>query len=1060
MFDIDSSYFDIETDLKGCGAGAENDFDGTSMITSDIMVTDNAHDELAFYKKTVTPYKKQGKCLQKPQLTLEENILRALVPSGDEPPILAFIHVKSDHHRHPKFWKSPPHHAPGTTTADPRTWHKPKKNLQMGMFTNQTIGPKALSDTIVEIIGNHANYTVIHDEVCHLAHTAASPSSYIDSGNTPSGRGHCNGAGVGSLQRGQNKNDTAQEANLYPTYSNADWADGHQHRVLASHMMVRILLDNDKSLLHAFMPADLGVRAIRKNEKLTNENYNKVVAQFATVPGFVNPYILEDMYQNWIWQITLIHMFNLKYGKDAKNTDVKHKNMTQGIHDANANLNAFARLSCIIFSSVSQTPNPIVYTTITQADIIASRGHVPLNDTECYTKIVEFFYTNFWLLKYSGQAQAMAPRYRTDANIPKSDEPWLISQASCARRINSFSEEKNKLHNQWRLAFREEYIKPRPVSNAPVAKYPECFNKSIAHLKLLTLIQPTRSHQELYLTEIIIAQLLKASGDQSHLMDFKCKSNYLEEASIYPIIETGEQPLCALTMKLIKDDTNNNMGALIFIAGKIFRDEYFTRPHIDHYQYKSQEDAFILCDTNDIQSEDWKANPTGWVSYGIAAKTPSARNTSQNAAGWANRATNLLKWVSRRMAQHIDPRVQHVFAEMVAFFSEVSPNGGGTRRRKGGTRMKLTAKAATSAKAASIASSAANKLARRRAASIATIEANKLALPRAASIATIEANKLARRSAASSWKAHTEKNSFASRTGTSKSRLDKIRRPLQLRLMLEVTISPDSSRLFVKGERVSYYHEYVKTFISQESKDMIPINTIAREIYFEKSPAPLGEDESIKEMVRTWRDEAPPEKMGGFSEEEEEEEEEHLVSIRDFYANIFDRFFDILGMLEKIEEYTKGSFPHRDEYKTKFLNILDIYLDVHKGTASVEEGTPLQIYIEDLRMRLSEDAEGSVSHVSSRTRSLSSNSIGVRKPPRPPTAAGRTRKLPTIPESRPLPSESRGRISSSRKARSSRRSAASSASTAKKSSSQTQDGTGTSKFRLNQERKRVGMKKL
>jgi hypothetical protein len=605
----------------------DRNYAGKTKDGHDFIVTDGVHDELGFNTPPLT--QKRNNC---DRYDLEEYMIQALAGGYDKR--IHFTHSK-------EHFKVPP-------------GPKPEKTPRQ-LLTQATIGYNTLVKAMPKAFPEHApntmRYTVIHDAKCFEANQTSSTSTYIDSAGPITFRGHCNKT---PDPDGDNVQDGGTDPNLYPTYSVKPIHP--KHRVLASHMMVRILLADNRKLLRQ-MPGSPSAGAtalspLAKNAPLTNNVYNAVYELFnnpvdATLRGDAGEYILEDMYQNWIWQMTLIHMYWLKYGKSSAtqirssrpNTDIVHGKAVFNLGvNLDANLNAFARLSCIVFEGLDADGKTPLYRTTTNTQL----GGTPGNWCHC---IVAHFHTEFWNSRVYGNwsdDEESNPPFK-NAELRK----FTVIQRDCGNRILAFNAaaagtkmrntfwKNHPDHNPPHSPQGFHAVRPRK-SNTPV-RYPYCVSKPVADC--------TTTKQ--CLTEITIAQLLKASGDQSHLTDWLCKVDYLDNNSIYPILQTGDRPLTALALFYLKNF--NVDGGLIFDGNQKIFSEKFYDGNVRHW-YSEENTANPYAGVNNAPThvlDELKRNSPSWKGCGIARGTaPMAPPTAPVDVDWA-------KWAGEKFTNAI-----------------------------------------------------------------------------------------------------------------------------------------------------------------------------------------------------------------------------------------------------------------------------------------------------------------------------------------------------------------------------------------------------------------------
>ena len=424
----------------------------------------------------------------------------------------------------------------------------------------------------------------------------------------------------------------------------------NKHRALAQHMMVRILYEATTTAKQLFpgigTDPPCANTQIAPRGNLTNQHVLEMITWVNSHPTIANEpspdhktFLLQDMYTNWLWQITLIHMFNVKYNVD--NDDIaattietmKDRSLPAGIEEKKAHLNAFYRLTRFIFrmDADGKMECKVISAAAAGADL-----------ESFYINIVNKFYEDFW-------------KYVPDINTSKTSsvnwltrghsmgwKKWAISQSGVATFMrNAFKHGNNpgggklnppkhtftqfvatnlgdvSIHNvppthTYPSIYNNtentkcrtndkldedchcntsqiDYCKtngqnthpagqPHPYGlenyddNAHAPKIPkQCY----PHKDQFTAALAAATNDAIYLeqlSQIITVQFLKTVGDQLHFADFMSKSKYLNPASIRPILQINDRPLCAISLKYLA--AKESYGILLMSGAAVFIDQY------------------------------------------------------------------------------------------------------------------------------------------------------------------------------------------------------------------------------------------------------------------------------------------------------------------------------------------------------------------------------------------------------------------------------------------------------------------------------------------------------
>ena len=447
--------------------------------------------------------------------------------------------------------------------------------------------------------------------------------------------------------------------NLYAMEMQAGTAE--KHRALAQHMMVRILYDSDICTAlfpaHSLPPPPLLPNPVRG--KLTNQAVYEMIVWVNSHSYVTNPapnpdqktFLLQDMYTNWLWQITLIHMFNVKYNVPNNNiADTTIETMQKGrageIEELKAHLNAFYRLTRFIFRMGVNGK--------LECKVIPSAPPAPQGLENCYINIVKKFYNDFWThipginTSVGGWTANTSSANWLTRGYSQGWKKWAISQSGVATFMrNAFKhgtappggvqdppehtftqfvheELSNKSIHRSGTSYPSIYnntekTKCRPnaklnedcncttsiskKTNLPInyctndesglhtagnphpyglgnydgdnADAPKIPKQCYPHESQFQAAIATGTAADIYLeqsSQIITVQFLKTVGDQLHFADFMCKSKYLNHASIRPLLQITDRPLCAISLKYLA--AKESYGILLMSGWAVFIDQY------------------------------------------------------------------------------------------------------------------------------------------------------------------------------------------------------------------------------------------------------------------------------------------------------------------------------------------------------------------------------------------------------------------------------------------------------------------------------------------------------
>jgi hypothetical protein len=478
-----------------------------------------------------------------------------------------------------------------------------------------------------------------------IAPKTASTSNDIDSGGTPTERGFYYNELVPA---------TENDPNIYTIGLNYTISNSIKHRALAQHMMIRIL--GEDAVVRSFFVnnshpiyTNTKIGNIAKREKLINKEVSEIQkAVIALKPNPSTPipqtgqqkiFLLQDLYSNWIWQLTLIHIFNIKYKIENTNigsttvetTHDESGTSAAGLQDKEreANLAAFFRLSRLTFYMGDGRRN---YTAQLKCrvqkdtDYQNSDDPIPLNDKssldDYYQNVVNLFYKDFWKPLLNKTKPAPSQSWLTHAT----SKGWVdfnvskLGVAGFMRHAFKQGDKKQdtKKKKVWFDGFVNKKLKNVSIHDSGYDddKYKDEMRNVNCHANVLEpscdLIQgkeapgflpftnPTNQNEkklpeQFYphkaqftnadgsemkgdevkneqTVQILTVQMLKSFGDQSHLVDFIVKSEYLDNRSIRPILQIQDRPLEAISLRYLNMKTSN--GIIICEGQKIFVDTY------------------------------------------------------------------------------------------------------------------------------------------------------------------------------------------------------------------------------------------------------------------------------------------------------------------------------------------------------------------------------------------------------------------------------------------------------------------------------------------------------
>ena len=266
----------------------------------------------------------------------------------------------------------------------------------------------------------------------YLSTVVATTSNDFDSGSTPSQIGYF----MEEVEAAETTDDNIHTIGL--AYIARDIS---KHRALAQHMMIRILGDIQVSgdyiceaIFGAKVPPALrtwfGQQPHDIKKQLTNQqvcDIQKDVVDHVNLTGesdAENKFLLQDLYANWIWQLTLIHIFNVKYGVDNNNiggTDVTTTHDAAAaagdgaagvlqVEEKKASLAMFFRLSQFSFYMGHLVNTRVLKCKVQNSgewDDHSSRAPKdPANLNDCYQNVVNLFYRDFWKPLFDSQVIA------------------------------------------------------------------------------------------------------------------------------------------------------------------------------------------------------------------------------------------------------------------------------------------------------------------------------------------------------------------------------------------------------------------------------------------------------------------------------------------------------------------------------------------------------------------------------------------------------------------------------------------------------------------------------
>ena len=296
---------------------------------------------------------------------IEDNILKAAYNDGQNDCIKAVIWVKqTDHDKHKGHDNGNEYHQQNPLDGENSIWHKLYGHVDGGASGGRWhIGGKAINEVIEHIIVGLTKKTLfntVYDPGCSLLTFHKKASHQLDSIKNPTNTGWWNDLMDPAAA-------AAADSVVYPSFAGSLGGELQKnHRALSEYLMLYILLKQHKDD-HQQLTDNEGLSLIQyfaDNVGGLPRIPAAAVAAAADVKGRLNAlkdtlktyvdmeegwrYVIQDMYQNWLWQSTLIHCFNIKFGdiwgeaaatKDAKLADEYTKQ----------NVIAFSFLSHIIF---------------------------------------------------------------------------------------------------------------------------------------------------------------------------------------------------------------------------------------------------------------------------------------------------------------------------------------------------------------------------------------------------------------------------------------------------------------------------------------------------------------------------------------------------------------------------------------------------------------------------------------------------------------------------------------------------------------------------------------
>ena len=310
-------------------------------------------------------------------------------------------------------------------------------NVTGGVPKESKMGSAIFSNYMLKVWDKYTDedklyFHTITDCGPYLSTVVATTSNDFDSGSTPSQIGYF----MEEVEAAETTDDNIHTIGL--AYIARDIS---KHRALAQHMMIRILGDIQVSgdyiceaIFGAKVPPALrtwfGQQPHDIKKQLTNQqvcDIQKDVVDHVNLTGesdAENKFLLQDLYANWIWQLTLIHIFNVKYGVDNNNiggTDVTTTHDAAAaagdgaagvlqVEEKKASLAMFFRLSQFSFYMGHLVNTRVLKCKVQNSgewDDHSSRAPKdPANLNDCYQNVVNLFYRDFWKPLFDSQVIA------------------------------------------------------------------------------------------------------------------------------------------------------------------------------------------------------------------------------------------------------------------------------------------------------------------------------------------------------------------------------------------------------------------------------------------------------------------------------------------------------------------------------------------------------------------------------------------------------------------------------------------------------------------------------
>ena len=585
----------------------------------------------------------------------------------------------------------------GDSSGSPGIWKMPyfKRNehSMMGSSVFSQYMEKFWNPGVADISGLY--FHTITDCGPALATQTRSTSNDLDSANASEERGY--------YYHANDQPPYPTQPNIYTIMvtSPKNSTTTKKHRALAQHMMIRILFDDEPlyTRITGFDDAAGAAPQIGRREELTDETVHRIQK---THPFKDDDFLLQDLYSNWIWQLTLIHIFNVKYKIDESNIALTTVETTHDLdadgsgsaaataavynqdHEKKANLAAFFRLSRLSFYMGDTGKLQCI---VREDHDTNGDGTIDTSDkNKRYQNVVNLFFTDFWQPLLNIHRPASSVSWLKHAKtLPHSD--FNISQQTVSGFMTDAFKSggvKSGLSEIWFEGFVDTNLSGLSIHNHTVPAKQDAKYEAASWKKTVTireqasasvkpdltprnkslparcfpftnprdgsLSNPFKLHVDQFATaadddakyleqrvQLLTVQLLKTLGDQSHLVDFMTKSEYLDPNSIRPILQIKDRPLEALSLRYLNMKTS--YGIIITDAQKVFVRDYamtqYNTKQGKNLEVKRRAAGSMASPEQQAYGHD--LDPTishidhfksGWTSQSVIAWTAEAEHTT------------------------------------------------------------------------------------------------------------------------------------------------------------------------------------------------------------------------------------------------------------------------------------------------------------------------------------------------------------------------------------------------------------------------------------------------